>query len=243
MAFAAAQRHDVVGRERRLLLPLATSVASLALHALLIGSLVVVGSPRRHRLPDKQGAGASALLSSADPVTALILLPISDASNTLESQPELSSRGFEPEPQLIRITSPDTAPSHELDAAEPDPDSRTVEAAGDAAGRALMFGRYLGQITARIERAWERPRTPVGSTVDERFQCQVGIEQGPTGEVREVTLKYCNGDVRWQLSLARAIQAASPLPAPPDPAVFVNSLTMTFQADAYEPGSGEQGYE
>jgi len=85
-----------------------------------------------------------------------------------------------------------------------------------------LFGRYQGQITARIERAWIRPRTPIpGDT----FACRVKILQDARGNVQDVTPQVCNGTPRWQHSLVRAIYSASPLPAPPDPAVF--SATMS----------------
>ena len=114
------------------------------------------------------------------------------------------------------------------------------EAPGDASGRAFMFGRYMGQITARISRAWSRPRTPVGG---EEFACRIQINQDHTGLVKEVTLKQCNGDARWQLSLVHAIESASPLPAPPDPTVFAASLTLEMRLEQYDPGRNGDGFE
>jgi hypothetical protein len=45
------------------------------------------------------------------------------------------------------------------------------------------------------------------------------------------------------MSLVRAIQRASPLPAPPTPTVFTNALTLSFEAKAYGPGAREDEYE
>jgi hypothetical protein len=59
----------------------------------------------------------------------------------------------------------------------------------------------------------------------------------------EVTLEKCTDDPRWQVSLVRAISSASPLPAPPDPAVFSNLPTMEFDSDPYVPGAPDQGFE
>jgi TonB C terminal len=87
------------------------------------------------------------------------------------------------------------------------------DAPGDQEGRAALFGRYLGQVTARISRAWLRPRTAIGS---ETFSCWVQVDQDLHGKVLEITLKSRNGSPSWQISLVHAIESSSPLPAPPD---------------------------
>jgi TonB C terminal len=111
---------------------------------------------------------------------------------------------------------------------------------GDSAAEAVLLGRYVGQIDARIERAWRRPRTPLK---EEDFSCRVQIVQDGTGAVMEITLERCNGDARWQLSLVHAIQSASPLPAPPDPTVFTRVLRMNFRAPPYSAQSSQDDYE
>ena len=58
------------------------------------------------------------------------------------------------------------------------------------AGLAVLYGRYLGQIQARIERAWLRPRTAIGGDL---LRCQVRIDQGRGGGVGPITLQRCNG--------------------------------------------------
>jgi membrane protein involved in colicin uptake len=110
----------------------------------------------------------------------------------------------------------------------------------DDANAAAMLGRYMGQVTARIERAWIRPRTGVSGG---EFQCRVRIEQDRLGTVKEVTLQRCNGDTRWQLSLVRAIESASPLPAPPDPGLFTRLVTLELSSAAFESGSSRDGFE
>jgi len=59
----------------------------------------------------------------------------------------------------------------------------------------------------------------------------------------EVTLERCTEDPRWQMSLVKAIQGASPFPAPPDPAVFSNLITLEFDSDVYVAGPNSQGFE
>jgi len=70
----------------------------------------------------------------------------------------------------------------------------------------------------------------------------VQIEQDRSGVVKEITLKQCNGDARWQLSLVRAIESASPLPAPPDPSVFAKVLTVEMGSEPFAASSGA-GFE
>jgi len=103
-----------------------------------------------------------------------------------------------------------------------------------------MYGRYLGQIHARIDRAWRRPRTAIGAPL---FQCQVQLDQDSLGRIEQVTLLECNGDAPWQLSLVHAIEAASPLPAPPTPAVFAHHVLIAFRAAAYVSGADAELYE
>lgn len=104
---------------------------------------------------------------------------------------------------------------------------------------AALYGRYLGQIHARIDRAWVRPRSAIGAPL---FRCQVEVDQGPDGTVGTVTLQRCNGTMRWQQSLVQGITAASPLPAPPNPAVFAEHVILHFEAVAFAPGEPADEY-
>jgi hypothetical protein len=122
---------------------------------------------------------------------------------------------------------------------------------GDGAERARLFGIYSGQIQARVERVWRRPRTPVNDGGDstnprnsvEYFHCNVQIVQDPIGNVQEILLPNCNGSVTWQRSLVLAIQQASPLPAPPSPAVFSHTMALNFVGFAYIAGTSDDEYE
>jgi hypothetical protein len=119
------------------------------------------------------------------------------------------------------------------------PDSGSARDDGQT-GLGAQYGRYLGQIHARIDRAWLRPRTAIGAPI---FQCQVQVDQDGVGRVQEVTLLQCEGAASWQLSLVHAIEAASPLPAPSDAAVFVHHVVLEFRAVAYSPGASVQLYQ
>jgi hypothetical protein len=126
-----------------------------------------------------------------------------------------------------------------LDAGEETSNDSTA-APGDGSAYAMLYGRYVGQISARIERAWMKPRTPIG---EDMFSCRLEISQDPTGAVLEVTLIHCNGDARWKSSLVSAARSASPLPAPPDPKVFTRKVMLDFLSAAYGSGASPEGFE
>jgi hypothetical protein len=213
--------------------------ASVALHALFIGSFLWGWAAVHAKRPDDQGVGASATDSNQEPVMTMILISESQAAKKTSDPGELPSRGLAPEDPKVRVLSPDPFPSIDLTLADGDTALQSPEA-HDAAERAMLFGRYMGQINARIERAWLRPRTAIGGTL---FECQVSIAQDRSGNVTEVTLQQCNGDALWQQSLVSAIQSASPLPAPPDPDVFSSTLTSRFESAAYVSGGKSEGFE
>jgi hypothetical protein len=215
------------------------------------------------RPPEAQGPGATLVKSATDPAEALILIELpSSALAPKALLDDLASAGSAPKNLLVTMINPDPLPHIEIpqDAMGDNNDAAGSVDSGDPAARAMLFGRYTGQINARIERAWRRPRSPVdpstdpvhdsnarapndGSEVDDTFRCQVRIIQDAQGFVREVQMLDCNGSVAWQQSLVAAIFSASPLPAPPSPTVFTRTLTMTFEGQAYSPGSPADDYE
>lgn len=216
-------------------------VAVAALHSLFIAPLVLGGSAHsRPTPPDQLGAGASALRSRASVAEAMTLVDLSHLSTSQEPPLEdLASLGIERPLAGLLIAGPDPFPPPVLDTSLEE--SETTEAAGDTQGHAEMFGRYRGQISARIQRAWRRPRHAVGAP---RFVCQAKIEQDKDGRVLSIELRRCNGDARWQRSLVTAIEHASPLPSPPVPSVFASTLVLDFSASAFVASvSDESEYE
>jgi TonB C terminal len=143
---------------------------------------------------------------------------------------------------LAPVAAPDLGPPPALVQSDDSEDEqRFANTVGESdPGSALMLGRYVGQITARVQRAWIRPRIPITSKL---FVCRVRIVQDRGRNVMEIELARCNGDIRWQTSLVAAIQSASPLPAPPDPDVFSRTLTIEFTAEPYAPGKDAGGFE
>jgi hypothetical protein len=122
--------------------------------------------------------------------------------------------------------------------------------AGDGNDQAQLFGFYTGQIHARIDRLWLRPRSRVDDSsthesdpTDRSFQCQVQIDQDEIGNVREVLLLECNGTLAWQQSLVSAIRQSSPLPSPPSQKVFRHSISLHFVGVEYAPGVADDLYD
>jgi hypothetical protein len=211
------------------------------LHTLLIVPLILGDSTPTHHPPNKQGAGATAIVSTQEPVMTLVYLNQASLSKARDED-EVSSRGWASANTLLQVASPDPTPAFDSAALDIkiEDSAALAEAVGDQAGHARLFGRYLGQIQARIDRAWLRPRTAIGAT---SFSCRVEIAQDRRGNVKETTLQHCNGDYRWQMSLVAAVQTASPLPAPPDPSAFADAVTLEFESTPYVAGQSDQGFE
>ena len=86
-----------------------------------------------------------------------------------------------------------------------------------------LLARYIADLQARIERAWNRP-----PTARPGLSCTVLVSQVPGGTVTNVRIDKCNGDAAVQQSITNAVYRASPLPAPPDPSLFERNLTLVF---------------
>jgi hypothetical protein len=114
------------------------------------------------------------------------------------------------------------------DISEIDDASGTANAAEPTAmegtDSAVLLTRYVGQIRARIERAWERARS------DELMHCRVQISQNADGELIDLQVLDCMLDAATREALIAAIRRASPFPAPPDARLFLPLITLDFGA-------------
>jgi TonB C terminal len=225
------------GRARRTALPVAGALGSLALHALLLTPLLLGAAQHRTHAPEAPGGS---LPSSNDSALTVVLLD--DGDSKPRAPPRL--------PDALALTPVRSITLRDLGAPAPDPAipdtalpgerASAPQAQGDAAAFALLYGRYLGQITARIERAWMRPRSSPGA---DTFACRLQVLQDERGQVLGVTVGRCNEDARWRASLVQAVRSASPLPAPPDPHVYRRSVALAFASAAFVPGGSTQGFE
>jgi colicin import membrane protein len=93
-----------------------------------------------------------------------------------------------------------------------------------ASGMAAQWG---AAIRGRVQRAWIRPDT-ARSGID----CTVAVTQTTGGVVSAVEVRACNGDEAVRQSIEDAVRRASPLPAPPDPALFEREILLRFKPDA-----------
>jgi TonB C terminal len=228
-------------------------VGSVLLHGLVIQTVVLGTSTRKVLSPTTQGLASTANAAGAESEMTLVVVQPTEATNSKDSLfEEFISRGSVLKEMPIALMSPDPTPALSLQKELTDnTDAESPINSGDPAGQARLFGIYSGQIQARIERAWRRPRTPVNeerqqgqSALDEEaFRCQVRIIQDNQGNVQEILLPQCNGSAAWQRSLVIAIQQASPLPAPPSSSVFSHAVTINFVGFSYVSGQTDEDYE
>jgi colicin import membrane protein len=83
---------------------------------------------------------------------------------------------------------------------------------------------YIARLRNRIQNAWIKP--PSASV---GLDCLVEVTQIPGGEVTGVKVTQCNGDAAARQSIENAVYRASPLPDPPDPALFERNFVFRFK--------------
>ena len=89
-----------------------------------------------------------------------------------------------------------------------------------------LADRYKASLQARIQKAWIKPPSArVG------VDCLVEVTQVPGGEVTSARVTQCNGDAAVRQSIENAVYRASPLPDPPDPALFQRNFAFRFKPD------------
>ena len=99
-----------------------------------------------------------------------------------------------------------------------------AEERGNAIRNSDQAARWHAAIVARIERAWIRP-----PSAQPGVTCIVSVSQIPGGEVTAVKVNTCSvPDAALRESVEAAVLRASPLPPPPDPALFERNLELTF---------------
>ncbi len=100
-----------------------------------------------------------------------------------------------------------------------------AEEQGRAARNSGEAQLWYAQIVARIERAWIKPPSAQAG-----IECIVSVTQVPGGEVTAVRVDQCTGGGEaMSQSVEAAVYRASPLPSPPNPALFERSLILTFK--------------
>jgi len=89
-----------------------------------------------------------------------------------------------------------------------------------------LKAQYIAAIQAHVERRWFKPPgTPAGAT------CIALVTQIPGGEVVGVRFGTCGGGEAMRQSIETAIRNASPLPPPPQPALFEREVRLVFRPE------------
>ncbi|MDH4258820.1 MAG: cell envelope integrity protein TolA [Gammaproteobacteria bacterium] len=89
-----------------------------------------------------------------------------------------------------------------------------------------LKAQYVAALQAHVERRWFKPPgTPLGAT------CVAFVTQIPGGEVVAVRFGTCNGGEAFRQSVENAIRNASPLPPPPQPALFEREVRLVFKSE------------
>jgi colicin import membrane protein len=94
----------------------------------------------------------------------------------------------------------------------------------NASRLAGLGAQWAQAIQARVQRAWIRPPSAKAG-----LDCLVVVTQVPGGTVVRAEVRSCNGDEAVKQSIEAAVFRASPLPAPPDPALFERTLELRFR--------------
>jgi colicin import membrane protein len=104
--------------------------------------------------------------------------------------------------------------------------SLAAEEHADVARNGAALASWESMIAAKITHAWLRPPTAKAG-----IDCMLNVTQVPGGEVTQVSIGECNGDQAVRESIEAAAYRASPLPPPPDPALFDRNLKIRFKPD------------
>ena len=89
-----------------------------------------------------------------------------------------------------------------------------------------LKAQYVAALQAHVERRWFKPPgTPAGAT------CIAFVTQIPGGEVVAVRFGTCGGGEAFRQSVENAIRNASPLPPPPQPALFEREVRLVFKSE------------
>jgi hypothetical protein len=224
------------------------ALGTLFLHALIIQWLPLSGL-RTHKNVELSLPTVSAAPASKPDISLVIVNLISASASapiavSVMTRSELAKSSIIVTPDHELAMQPLLLPLNETEG----PASATG-GGGDVGEQARLYGIYTGQIRARIERAWRRPRSAVSAVVSddpsgpESFRCRVQIVQDARGNVVEILLIACNGSSVWQQSLMAAIRQASPLPAPPSTSVFSESIALDFVGLPFTQSSNEDEYQ
>jgi hypothetical protein len=207
-------------------------LGTLLLHSVIF-PYVSFGESQKIREVQVQSSPPASATQGDESLVLVMLPPRNTLENAVVAYAPSMSHLISTKPLDTNLTLPRLL-NVPVQASEPNNDTST-DSESTVETQAQLLGLYTGQIRARIERAWRRPRTSVNeeikvsrSETDDTFVCQAEIVQDRRGNVEQIRLPTCNGSRAWRHSLIAAIQQASPLPAPPSESVFANVIAISF---------------
>ena len=92
-----------------------------------------------------------------------------------------------------------------------------------SAGFQSLKASYVRAIQAHVEQRWYEP-----PGIGQGLSCTIYVKQIPGGEVVDMRFGSCNGGAAVRQSIENAVRNASPLPAPPEPALFEREVELVF---------------
>jgi len=92
-----------------------------------------------------------------------------------------------------------------------------------SAGFQSLKASYVRAIQAHVEQRWYEP-----PGIAQGLSCTIYVTQIPGGEVVGMRFGSCNGGAAVRQSIETAVRNASPLPAPPEPALFEREVELVF---------------
>jgi colicin import membrane protein len=91
------------------------------------------------------------------------------------------------------------------------------------AGFQSLKASYVRAIQVHVEQRWYEP-----PGLAQGLSCTIVVTQIPGGEVVGMRFGTCNGNAAVRQSIETAVRNASPLPPPPEPALFEREIELIF---------------
>jgi colicin import membrane protein len=114
--------------------------------------------------------------------------------------------------------------ARERDAREAELRSRLAEEeTRTGAGYQSLKASWVRAIQAHVEQRWYEP-----PGLAQGLSCTIVVTQIPGGEVVGTRFGSCNGNAAVRQSIATAVRNASPLPPPPEAALFEREVELVF---------------
>lgn len=114
--------------------------------------------------------------------------------------------------------------ARERDAREAELRSRLAdEETRTGAGYQSLKASWVRAIQAHVEQRWYEP-----PGLAQGLSCTIVVTQIPGGEVVGMRFGSCNGNAAVRQSIETAVRNASPLPPPPEPALFEREVELVF---------------